>query len=79
VSLHYFVFLLVVLGLYLPRFGPVWVVPLLFWASPQVENGAAWQTGAALVVAAAVFVLTLGLHRDRALAPSIRDAAHVPT
>jgi Glycosyltransferase family 87 len=79
VSLHYFVFLLVVLGLYLPRFGPVWVVPLLFWASPQVENGAAWQTGAALVVAAAVFVLALGLHRDRALAPSIRDAAHVPT
>lgn len=79
VSLHYFVFLLVVLGLYLPRFGPIWVVPLLFWASPQVENGAAWQTGAALVVAAAVFVLTLGLHRYRALAPSIRDAARVPT
>jgi len=80
VSLHYFVFLLVVLGLYARRFGPIWVVPLLFWISPQVKNGAAWQTAAALLVAATVFVLALRVNRDqRPLAASIRDAAHVPT
>jgi hypothetical protein len=59
VSLHYFVCLLAVVALNAPRFGPIWVLPLLFWISPQVENGAEWQTGAALIVATAVFVLAL--------------------
>lgn len=79
VSLHYFVFLLVVLGLYAPRFGPVWVVPLLFWMSPQVENGAAWQTGGALLVAAAVFWLALRAAWSRVGVGSIAELGRSAT
>jgi hypothetical protein len=57
VGLHYFVFLLVVLALYTPRFGWPWVVPLLFWVGPQVGHAADWRTAAVLAVAAGTFVL----------------------
>ena len=57
VGLHYFVFLLVVLALYTPRFGWPWVLPLLFWVGPQVGHAADWRTAAVLAVAAGTFVL----------------------
>jgi alpha-1,2-mannosyltransferase len=59
VWMHYFVFVLVVVALFKPRFGGAWVLPLLLWASPAVWNGAAWQTGLALAVVATTFVLAL--------------------
>jgi alpha-1,2-mannosyltransferase len=57
IGMHYFVFLLIVLALYTPRFGWTWAIPLLFWVGPQVGNGAGWQTAAVLAVAAGTFVL----------------------
>jgi hypothetical protein len=57
VNMHYFVFLLVVLSLYKPRFGWAWAVPLLFWVGPQVGNGTDWQTAAVLAVAAGTFAV----------------------
>ena len=57
IGMHYFVFLLIVLALYTPRFGWAWAVPLLFWVGPQVGNGAGWQTAAVLAVAAGTFAL----------------------
>jgi glycosyl transferase family 87 len=58
-SLNYFAFLLVVLAIFAPRLNWVWGLPLLFWISPQVGNGATWQTAAALVVAAGTFALAI--------------------
>ena len=63
VDMHYFVLLVVVLGLFRPRLDWVWGVPLLLWVAPQVGNGATWQTGAALAVAAATVTLALGERR----------------
>jgi len=59
VSMHYFLFLGVVLCLFRPRFGWPWVVPLLFWVGPQVTNGADWQTAAVLAVAAGTLALAV--------------------
>jgi hypothetical protein len=63
VWMDYFVLLLVVLGVLAGRFGPVWLVPLLFWMAPQVGNGAAWQTAACLAVGAATFWLAIRQRR----------------
>ena len=65
IGMHYFVFLLVVLALYTPRFGWAWAAPLLFWVGPQVGNGAAWQTAAVLAVAAGTFALATRQPRRR--------------
>jgi glycosyl transferase family 87 len=59
VWMDYFVLLLVVVGLLAKRFGPIWLLPLLFWVAPQVGNGATWQTAACLAIAAAAFVAAL--------------------
>jgi Glycosyltransferase family 87 len=78
VSLHYFVILLAVVALNARRFGPIWVLPLLFWISPQVENGAEWQTGAALIVAAAVFLLALVSDNRRSSRSRLNPEVPVP-
>jgi alpha-1,2-mannosyltransferase len=59
VWMDYFVLLLVVVGVLVGRFGPAWLLPLLFWISPQVGNGAAWQTAACLAVGAATVWLAI--------------------
>jgi alpha-1,2-mannosyltransferase len=59
VSMNYYVLLIVVLALFTPRFGWVWVLPLLFWISPQSGNGAVWQTAAGLAVAAGIFCVAV--------------------
>jgi Glycosyltransferase family 87 len=59
VWMDYFVLLLVVLGVLVGRFGPAWLLPLLFWIAPQVGNGAVWQTAACLAVGAATFWLAI--------------------
>jgi hypothetical protein len=71
-SLNYFVFLLVVLALLTPHFSWAWALPLLFWLSPQVGNGATWQTAVALAVASGTFALAM---RTRPIAIRGRPAA----
>lgn len=51
---HYLVVLLVVAATTAPRFGVVWVAPVLTWLGPFTGNGATWQ--ALVVVAVAVSV-----------------------
>ena len=64
--LHYYDLLLVPLALWRPRFW-VWLIPLLLVLAPGQGNGALWQTGGTLLVAAATLVLarTLGASRVR--------------
>jgi len=59
VWLHSFVLLLAPVALYKPRFGIVWVVPALLWFGSGTGNGATWQTGLVLGVAALTFALTV--------------------
>jgi alpha-1,2-mannosyltransferase len=59
VGLHYFTFLLVVLALYTPRFGWIWVLPLFLWVGPQVGQVADWRTAAVLALAAGTVLLAL--------------------
>jgi hypothetical protein len=57
--MHYFLALVPVLGLYRPRFSAIWTLPLLLWVAPQVDNGATWQTVAALAIVGGTFALAL--------------------
>jgi Glycosyltransferase family 87 len=54
VWVQYFTFLILPLAVIRPRFGPLWVLPLLYWLVPK-SNGATWQIllalGVMLVVA----------------------------
>jgi hypothetical protein len=74
VYMHYFVVLVLVLGLYVPRFGAIWTLPLLLWVAPQVDNGATWQTAAALASVGGTFALVL---RNRSV-PQPRAAPAAP-
>ncbi len=56
VWLHSFVFLLVPVALYRPRFSPVWLLPVLLVAGSGTGNGAPWQTLLVLGVSGFVFV-----------------------
>ena len=66
VWLHYFTFLLVPLALLRPRFGPLWVVPLLAWPLPVGPAGPSLLTLPLLVGAATVLLLAGRKARDRA-------------
>ena len=59
VWLHYFVLLLVTLGIFRPRFSAVWLLPLLLWLTPLNGNGEAIQPLLPTLVAAAIFALAL--------------------
>ena len=59
VGLHYFTFLLIVLALYTPRFGWLWVLPLFLWVGPQVGQVADWRTATVLALAAGTVTLAL--------------------
>lgn len=52
VHMSYFVFLGVLLALFQPTFGPLWVLPLMLWVGPQTTNGSGWQTVLVLLIAA---------------------------
>ena len=56
---HYLVLLLVPLGIALPRFSPVWLVPVLLWVAPREDNGAVVLTMLPVLVAAAIVALVL--------------------
>ncbi len=60
VWLHYFALLLVPFAINRARFGLVWLLPIVLWVVPADGNGrAAWQTGLALAVVAAMSALSL--------------------
>jgi hypothetical protein len=59
-EMHYLAALLVVVALYRRQFGSVWAVPLLFWGAHATTAGSTLQVAHVLVVAAAIFVLTVG-------------------
>jgi alpha-1,2-mannosyltransferase len=73
VWMHYFVLLLVVIALVAHRLAWLWALPLLFWLSPQVGNGAPWQTALALAVAAVTVGLAVRIRTVRPL-PALRPA-----
>ena len=53
VWLHYFVLLLVPIALARRTFGPIWLIPALFWITPFEENfGADWRIAAGIAIAA---------------------------
>ena len=56
---HYFVLLLVPLGISRPRFSAAWLLPVLLWLSPNQSDGETVRIGIVLVVALVVFALTL--------------------
>jgi Glycosyltransferase family 87 len=57
VWLHYFVLLLVALGIAVPRLSVAWLLPIALWPCASLTDRAVWQTALALVIVAAVFVL----------------------
>jgi Glycosyltransferase family 87 len=77
---HYWALLLVPVALFSPRFGPAWLLPLAFWASPFEEsNGTLWRVGLGLLVMWGTIAVCLWSGRRdapavaRSVAPS-RDA-----
>jgi len=54
---HFFVLLLVPLGLSRPRFDAVWLIPIAMWVGDGTFNGAPWETAAVLGLATLVFAL----------------------
>jgi hypothetical protein len=60
VWLHYLALLLVPLCVTRPRFGPVWLLPIVLWAVPADGlNRTTWQTALALAVMAAVIAASM--------------------
>lgn len=58
VWLHYFAFLLAVAAVLQPRFGLLWLIPALFWVTPQqMINGERWRLVAALAICALMVLL----------------------
>jgi len=69
---HYFMLLIVPLALVRPRFGPVWLLPLLLWPAPT-NTFALWQV--VLFWAVAVVVLTVCLRSALGRGDTIRASA----
>jgi alpha-1,2-mannosyltransferase len=76
VHMHYFVLLLVVIALFVRRMDWLWALPLLLWLSPQVTNGAPWQTGLALAVAGTT--VGVAVRRGSAGVPDVHRLAAGP-
>jgi hypothetical protein len=50
VWLHYFTLLLVPVALLRPKFGPLWLLPILLWPSPvMISSGTWWHLGPLLI------------------------------
>jgi alpha-1,2-mannosyltransferase len=74
VWLHYFMLLLLPIALARPRLSMLWLVPLLYWATPFQETGGdLWRILLGLVVAAAIISAVVAAH----VAPRPTAPAHV--
>jgi hypothetical protein len=52
---HYYVLLLVPLGIVHPRLSPLWFVPLVFWIEPNIQHfGDSWRLGVEIAAGLAV-------------------------
>jgi alpha-1,2-mannosyltransferase len=66
VWLHYFLLLLVPIGLYRPRLSPLWLAPMLLWLTPAAHShGVTWRIALALGITALVTVRTTAERRTR--------------
>jgi len=77
---HYFVLLLVPLGLARPRLSPLWLAPLALYAWPDWDsNGRAWQIAAGLAIVLSVTGFALrrprGAEHEPEHTPRARPAA----
>jgi hypothetical protein len=66
--MHYFVVLAVVLALRTPRFGAIWLVPVVLWLAPDAQQHphgsalnilASWQVAFVALTVATVLVYAL--------------------
>ena len=85
---HYLVLLLVPIALARPRLAPLWLLPLVLWATPHPESlGIAWRIVLVLAVICVVGVQTVRrrslarplTERLARLAPSGADALSPPS
>ena len=73
VWLHYFVLLVVPLGIARPRFAPIWLVPIVLWVCPRAANGDGVQSLIPAIVVAVMLVALLatpGVARRSAESPA---------
>jgi hypothetical protein len=69
VWLHYFLLLVVPLGIAYPRLAPAWFLPLLFWIWPFQETGGdTWKIGLGLAVLLSCVAATV-VSQPRAAGP----------
>ena len=73
---HFFVLLVVPLGLSRPRFDAVWLIPIGLWVGDGTFNGAPWQT--AFVLALVALTFTLCELRPQPVATKSRDLSPAP-
>jgi Glycosyltransferase family 87 len=64
-EIHYFAVLLVVVALYRPRFGAVWLVPLLIWGATEANNGSGLNRVHVALVVTATLALAMSDWRPR--------------
>jgi hypothetical protein len=70
VWLHYFAFLIAVAAVLQPRLGAPWMIPSLFWVTPQqMINGERWRLAAAIAICALMALMVL-LRTPRAQLPA---------
>jgi hypothetical protein len=58
---HYFALLIVPIALASPRLSPIWLLPLLFWVSPDQSHGELWRICVHLAIAAVILATALGV------------------
>jgi hypothetical protein len=63
VWLHYFALLVVPVAILRPRFGPVWLLPVLLWPCPVMISGPTWWPLAPLLVFGTVIAVAVGWSR----------------
>jgi hypothetical protein len=63
VWLHYFALLIVPVAIQRPRFGPLWLLPLLLWPCPVMISGPTWWPLAPLLVFGTVIAVAVGWGR----------------
>jgi alpha-1,2-mannosyltransferase len=71
VWLHYFTFLLIPLAILRPRFGPLWLVPILFWPLPVGPAGPSLLCLPLLIGSGCLLVLAARRRRAEELRPAV--------
>ena len=64
---HYLVLLAVPLGIAVPRFSPIWLLPVLLWVSPRAGHGDGLETFVPGAVALALLLVIMSRPRTAAL------------